>query len=366
MTRPREREEVPLPVAAPRTLLPIGAFAQAVGLSASALRQYGESGLLIPTEIDGRTGYRYYAPDQQRRAIWIRRLRDAGLGLGKIGAILDGDAAEAERLLDAWLTDAAERQSAATALVADLKLSLRARVENNPVHRTTAGFDGAVLANAIEQVTAASGIDGFHSVLMDITDGEAAVVATDRYLLLARLAVSRRVSGPPARVSFTPGSVAAWLRSRRRVDLVVESPIGRNGRKTMHAHFCDDAGHRRELERERDLLPSVHALLQDRSGAPTRIVFPRTEVLRVSRSTGSLSLIASEGEARLHSDAGVAAGSADGRAVSLELSAATLTRIAEAAVGPALSCDVDEPGAAVVWRAPSQPDFVALAMPQSR
>ncbi|HEY9354348.1 MAG TPA: MerR family DNA-binding transcriptional regulator, partial [Nocardioides sp.] len=43
-------------------LLTIGAFARAVGLTASALRHYDECGLLVPAEVDSGTGYRYYTP----------------------------------------------------------------------------------------------------------------------------------------------------------------------------------------------------------------------------------------------------------------------------------------------------------------
>ena len=50
------------------SLLTIGAFAQAVGLSPSALRFYDECGLLVPAEVDPVTGYRYYTPELARRA----------------------------------------------------------------------------------------------------------------------------------------------------------------------------------------------------------------------------------------------------------------------------------------------------------
>jgi hypothetical protein len=45
-----------------RPLLTISAFARAVDLAPSTLRYYDECGLLPPTEVDARTGYRYYTP----------------------------------------------------------------------------------------------------------------------------------------------------------------------------------------------------------------------------------------------------------------------------------------------------------------
>ena len=40
----------------------IGAFAQVSGVSAKTLRFYDQVGLLRPTRVDPRTGYRFYRP----------------------------------------------------------------------------------------------------------------------------------------------------------------------------------------------------------------------------------------------------------------------------------------------------------------
>ena len=63
-------------------MLTIGEFAQATGLTAKALRLYDELGLLAPADVDERTGYRRYAPDQVDRARLVARLRSAGVGRG--------------------------------------------------------------------------------------------------------------------------------------------------------------------------------------------------------------------------------------------------------------------------------------------
>ncbi|UNK70295.1 MerR family transcriptional regulator [Microbacterium sp. H1-D42] len=346
----------------------IGAFSRAVGLSASALRQYGDSGLLAPAEIEERTGYRYYAPDQQQRAIWIRRLRDAGLGLSRIRTILDGDAAEAEAQLDGWLNDAEDRHSSATALVDDLKLSLRARAEANPVQRTTARFDGAVLAAAVQQVSAASAPDdaghpGFAAVLIELDSAGAEVVATDRYLLMARLSVASTVTGPGARVSIHADAAADWLRVRATVDLVIEAPTGRDGVATTRAELRDDNGGSLVLECLPDLFPSVRELVPDDSDA-TRVVLLRDDVLRLASGAQSVALSAADGRAVLRSAVGSATGSSAGRAAAVELSADMLARIGTAGVRQWLTCDIREPDQAVIWRTPSQPDFIALIMPR--
>ena len=71
-------------------LLPIGRFARVTGLTVRALRHYHELGLLEPARVDAATGYRLYALDQAQDAELIRRLRELGLPLGEIHAILAG------------------------------------------------------------------------------------------------------------------------------------------------------------------------------------------------------------------------------------------------------------------------------------
>src|SRR3954451_13364696 len=94
-------------------LVPIGEFAQKSGLSQKRLRTYAAAGLLQPASVDASSGYRYYAPDQLRTARLIDALREAGMPLAAIGALLDDPSSER---LDAWakrvLIDAAQRQEA--------------------------------------------------------------------------------------------------------------------------------------------------------------------------------------------------------------------------------------------------------------
>jgi DNA-binding transcriptional MerR regulator len=73
------------------TLLSIGRFAFASGLTVKALRHYDEIGLLRPAHVDGSTGYRYYDPAQLRDAVAIRRLRRLEVPLDEIGALVEAD-----------------------------------------------------------------------------------------------------------------------------------------------------------------------------------------------------------------------------------------------------------------------------------
>lgn len=80
-------------------LLSIGRFARLTGLTVKALRHYDEQGLLEPARVDEWTGYRYYAAEQARDAVAIRRLRELELPLDEIAAILHAeDAGVRERL----------------------------------------------------------------------------------------------------------------------------------------------------------------------------------------------------------------------------------------------------------------------------
>jgi DNA-binding transcriptional MerR regulator len=72
-------------------LLSIGRFAQLTGLTAKALRHYDELGLLRPAQVDEVTGYRWYALEQGRDAVAIRRLRGFELPLDEIAELLHGD-----------------------------------------------------------------------------------------------------------------------------------------------------------------------------------------------------------------------------------------------------------------------------------
>lgn len=73
------------------TLLTIGALARRSGLTAKALRHYDRVGLLVPAEVDARTGVRRYTADQVEAARLIARLRAVHLPLDDVRRCLAGD-----------------------------------------------------------------------------------------------------------------------------------------------------------------------------------------------------------------------------------------------------------------------------------
>jgi protein phosphatase len=94
-------------------LVPIGEFSERSGLSPKRLRSYAAAGLLVPAAVDSASGYRYYSPGQVREAQLIDALRDAGMPLADIGALLRDPSGEQ---LDEWARrveiDAVQRQEA--------------------------------------------------------------------------------------------------------------------------------------------------------------------------------------------------------------------------------------------------------------
>ncbi|MBC2873732.1 MULTISPECIES: DNA polymerase III subunit beta family protein [Streptomyces] len=173
----------------PEPLLSIGAFARRVGLAPSALRFYDDCGLLRPAHVDAVTGYRSYRPDQERRALLVRRLRAAGLPLVDAVSVLDGPPEQAERILRDHLRTTRAAAAAARTAVEDLLGTLPAAGG-----RASARLGGLELAAAVRQVAPAAaegpGREAFPvlgRVLLELEGDEVRLVATDRYRLAVRV-----------------------------------------------------------------------------------------------------------------------------------------------------------------------------------
>jgi DNA-binding transcriptional MerR regulator len=69
--------------------LSIGDFSRMTFLSVKALRHYHELGLLAPAEIDPESGYRRYDVAQVPTAQAIRRLRELGMPLDDVRAVIE-------------------------------------------------------------------------------------------------------------------------------------------------------------------------------------------------------------------------------------------------------------------------------------
>ncbi|WP_152362518.1 MerR family transcriptional regulator [Microlunatus speluncae] len=80
-----------------------GRFGAETRLSPKALRLYAELGLLVPSQVDVATGYRYYHRDQVARARLIGRLRQLDVPLARIAVLVELTPGALEIELRAWL-----------------------------------------------------------------------------------------------------------------------------------------------------------------------------------------------------------------------------------------------------------------------
>lgn len=338
-------------------LLTIGAFARAVGLTASALRHYDECGLLPPAEVDDATGYRYYTPDLADRARLIVAMREAGVPIEVMRRVLDGPEHEAgaalatlveERVADAARTRALLRE----VLGADAPHDARARVE------------ARVLASALRQVRIATERDPaspLSAVLIDVSGAGVDVVATNRYWMAIRSIASTDLVGE-GRVVLglaEAARLADRLDDRDEVDLEIVGDgltwggglPGVDGRTTPYP---------------------AHRLLVDGLEPPT------TEVLVAAAELGDAVGRTGRAEVGLEiGPAGILVGADEapsyavpaavrGPAVTLWMGSALLRRALGACLGPEVLLEVVAGDRAVRLSSPYQPGFLALVMPAPR
>ena len=105
----------------------IGQFAALGRVSVRMLRHYDAIGLLVPADVDERTGYRRYAPQQLSPLLRIAQLRDVGCGLEDAAEVLrspDGSAA-LRRVLERRRLDLVASVAAETARLARVDEQLR-------------------------------------------------------------------------------------------------------------------------------------------------------------------------------------------------------------------------------------------------
>jgi len=103
-------------------LLTIGDFATVTYLGIKALRHYHRIGLLVPAGVGPQTGYRRYRAGQVPAGQVIRRLRDLGMPLEDVQAVLDApDPAARNAGLGAHLRRMEHQLEQAQATVAPLR-----------------------------------------------------------------------------------------------------------------------------------------------------------------------------------------------------------------------------------------------------
>jgi DNA-binding transcriptional MerR regulator len=151
------------------SLLTIGEFSRMTHLSVKALRHYHDMGVLEPAAIDSFTGYRSYDTSQVVPAQVIRRLRDLGMPLDSIRAVLTApDLETRNREIAAHLTQMERQLEQTQATVA----GLRALLTGPPVrpaieYRTIPAVTALAIAKVVEAADLITWGTGAFGVLRD-------------------------------------------------------------------------------------------------------------------------------------------------------------------------------------------------------
>jgi DNA-binding transcriptional MerR regulator len=130
----------------------IGDFARATHLTVKTLRYYHDEGLLVPAQVDARTGYRRYTVDQIALAQIIRRFRDLDMPVGEIHAVLAAsDPVKRNALIAAHLRRLEAELSRTQSAVASLRDILEHPVKAGPIdHKGIGATPAAAIRETIE------------------------------------------------------------------------------------------------------------------------------------------------------------------------------------------------------------------------
>ncbi|HET6952487.1 MAG TPA: MerR family transcriptional regulator, partial [Acidimicrobiales bacterium] len=346
---------------------PLESLARRAGLAVSAVRFYGDRGLLPPAAVDPRTGYRTYDAGQVGDAVLIRDLRRLGLPLARVTAYLAAEPAARWELLDdhvAWLA----RRLADARRVAHALHDVTTRTEPpmtqrpTPATTTVAARD---LGGALDQVLPAASRDPerpvLTCVLVEARHGSLRLAATDSYRLAVRDVVPSGEAGPAFR-SLVP---AATLR-RWRDDLPGDGDVTigvrddhlvvRGDAVDLHAWQVPAGFPDYEAVMVRD--GDAHAVVVRRDDLRAALArFAGTDgAVLVRVAPGRLTVLRGDEEV-------VVAAEHDGRGVDVALDPAFATDAVVAAIGQDLVVEVADALRPVVFRSADDGTFTTMLMP---
>ncbi|MGW1430249.1 DNA polymerase III subunit beta family protein [Streptomyces sp. NPDC002431] len=344
-------------------LLSISVFARRVGLAPSALRFYDDCRVLRPAWVDGATGYRFYSPAQEARAVLLRGLREAGLPLAEVTVVLDGPEHEGREVLERHLERMRERTRTAEDAIAVVLRSL-----STADSMTEARIGGAELASAVRQVVPAAASDvelpALGRVLIEIGDGEVRLVATDRYRLSMRVLRPTALDGGPCRLLVHAADLiefGQWAARVHEVTIQV-GPDGARARSTSES---------RVLVATDDLFPAYREMLSALAPTEYRVIVDRPalrdavnshgEAARIALSFADDELVVSLAD---HSDAvTLPAVCHEYLPRRIGFDPAVLAPALEASVGPDVLLEISAVDQPVVLRSADQGSFTTLVMP---
>lgn len=116
-------------------LMTIGTFSRASLLSIKTLRAYHEAGILVPAQVDPRTGYRVYHSSQLTDAAVVVRLRSLDLPLDQVRQIVTArDPEVTRRLLAEHTATMQSRLDEVARIVTELQDTAEHPTAHTPVH----------------------------------------------------------------------------------------------------------------------------------------------------------------------------------------------------------------------------------------
>ncbi|MDI6098974.1 MerR family transcriptional regulator [Actinoplanes sp. NEAU-A12] len=114
-------------------MLSISEFSEMCHLTPQALRFYHTEGLLVPVQVDERTGYRSYAFEQVEQAMLVTLLRDTGMSVKLVRRALD-EPDRALALVDRHHEDIRRQRAAQDEAIQAARAVFDTRPEPRPRH----------------------------------------------------------------------------------------------------------------------------------------------------------------------------------------------------------------------------------------
>lgn len=150
----------------------IGTFSRASLLSIKTLRAYHEAGILVPAQVDPRTGYRAYHSSQLTDAAVVVRLRSLDLPLDQVRQIVTArDPEVTRRLLAEHTATMRSRLDDVARIVTELQDSAAHPATLTPVHvRVVPASDTLSYKGRISEANFASFLDEAYTRLGEMAD----------------------------------------------------------------------------------------------------------------------------------------------------------------------------------------------------